>query len=46
MTAPGPFVTSGRIGFVGEEHRFKGTIITRSGAQQSNTLKIAFFPTC
>jgi len=46
MTAPGHIVSSGRIGFIGEQHRFHGTIFTKSGARQTGTLKIAYFPTC
>jgi len=46
LTAPGHVVTSGRIGFLGETHKFNGFVITRTGAQATGSLRIAFFPTC
>ena len=46
MTAPGHVVTSGRTGFRGEDHRFRGFITTRSGATQATWLAMRFFPTC
>jgi hypothetical protein len=46
LTEPGHLITSGRIGFKGEQHLFKGAIITRSGAQHTNSVRISFFPTC
>jgi len=46
MTAPGHVVTSARIGFRGEDHRFRGSITTRSGATRTAWLAMRFFPTC
>jgi hypothetical protein len=46
LTAPGHVITSGRIGFLGEAHRFTGAIVSRSGARATGSLRIAYFPTC